>query len=715
MDACIILRGIMMNMKRTGLINKIAFIIFIFIFLSTVVNVSAYENNQRSQTLGGGAHRKINQLAISKYVDEMKTGSEDEAFKLYDFEPLKPADKYMVKPLNKDVKPEEVKLLFMPAGKAVTARTDWRDASYQAAIKTMKGTFSSWVTEGGFSADEPERFMSLRHFYNPVTSLGPAYLTDIPAATGSMMMGDNPKVDAVTWATGHSDNDYSWAKGRQYLESAFSAKSLNTARESYAGAWRSLGEVMHLISDMTVPAHVRNDSHPGDWRAARIYDDLRADAYEYVTNSDLSIITNGWRNGLMDPDLLKNIKDSYDVREIFDYVATHVNTYFFSSDTIPYESALGGIATNNTWNGNGIIYSSPNLKDCTFDKSFGRYYVEDFPGEKLLMCESSWLDDDGWDDVPPKSTSTCVKSQARRLIPIAVNASSRLMELFIPKVELKVTGVEIDEKTKDPVVKGQLNVYERDGTGMFGMEPQKKFASSEQTLLLFVYVTLKGEKQKELIYLAPPAEIKGGEFDISLKDVSNEDGLYDLLHPAEGQLSKAENIQYAVGLDMGGVLVKSEIFGGDDISGTWDVESELTDVKVPGQLLKADNTTGEEQKLLNDAMKQAYGTQIIGQKFKAKMEITKASGNEYIMRSDMSSDMTEAYKAAGISSDMKFKLEGTKIISKTDYGYGQGTLEAELSSDKKTMDGKFTSTLDMSAVGAGKVEYTGKWHAVKVK
>ena len=47
-----------------------------------------------------------------------------------------------------------------------------------------------------------------------------------------------------------------------------------------AAAWRSLGETMHLIADMSVPSHVRNDSHPELEWTQFITDKYRADSYE---------------------------------------------------------------------------------------------------------------------------------------------------------------------------------------------------------------------------------------------------------------------------------------------------------------------------------------------------------------------------------------------------------------------------------------------------
>jgi hypothetical protein len=60
----------------------------------------------------------------------------------------------------------------------------------------------------------------------------------------------------IYWAQS-SDNDYSWLLSREYYYQAL----LTGSEEQYAKTFRSIGQVMHLVSDAAVPAHVRNDAH----------------------------------------------------------------------------------------------------------------------------------------------------------------------------------------------------------------------------------------------------------------------------------------------------------------------------------------------------------------------------------------------------------------------------------------------------------------------
>lgn len=102
-----------------------------------------------------------------------------------------------------------------------------------------------WLQEGGKSEDNGIRYLS--HFHDPLRSWDQAGL-----------WGND---SALVWAQ-RSDQSmfgtYSWVTARDSFYQA-----LTTGSEAeFATTFRSLGQVMHLISDMAVPAHVRNDPHP---------------------------------------------------------------------------------------------------------------------------------------------------------------------------------------------------------------------------------------------------------------------------------------------------------------------------------------------------------------------------------------------------------------------------------------------------------------------
>jgi hypothetical protein len=52
-------------------------------------------------------------------------------------------------------------------------------------------------------------------------------------------------------------NEYSWWSAKEYYYQSLITRS----EESFARTFRALGQLMHLVSDAALPAHVRNDPH----------------------------------------------------------------------------------------------------------------------------------------------------------------------------------------------------------------------------------------------------------------------------------------------------------------------------------------------------------------------------------------------------------------------------------------------------------------------
>jgi YVTN family beta-propeller protein len=112
------------------------------------------------------------------------------------------------------------------------------------------------------------------HFHNPLNFLPwtDSYMDDEPfyihyACSGS---GWGIKRSAVTWATGFTapapggaklanGNTWDWDAARGYFLQALTAQTQGARDNSYARTFQALGQVLHLLQDMAVPAHVRSD------------------------------------------------------------------------------------------------------------------------------------------------------------------------------------------------------------------------------------------------------------------------------------------------------------------------------------------------------------------------------------------------------------------------------------------------------------------------
>ena len=132
-------------------------------------------------------------------------------------------------------------------------------------------TAVSWIRLGGAREDESTyleyltgKARSFRHFHDPLLAWdrsGLFYPLTIP-----------PRItrfeSSIRWAQ-RSDQDresgrgnFSWLDARRYFLTALTEPNPTRREQAFADTFRALGQVMHLISDASVPEHVRNDPHP---------------------------------------------------------------------------------------------------------------------------------------------------------------------------------------------------------------------------------------------------------------------------------------------------------------------------------------------------------------------------------------------------------------------------------------------------------------------
>ena len=180
-----------------------------------------------------------------------------------------------------------------------------------------------WIIQGSIDEDTPNR--CLNHFYDPVynktwTFLGLEYF--YPTLTAKEW-AQNPFAQALY------DPLYSASLGPIMKSPVFSNSNFSWQKAIYSyikgdrkNAFFALGHVLHLIEDMTVPAHTREDAHPPV---------LDSDIYEDTpTRFSFSTYQNILNSLSYEKPLIKNSLNEY-----FNDTANYSNNYFFSSDTIP--------------------------------------------------------------------------------------------------------------------------------------------------------------------------------------------------------------------------------------------------------------------------------------------------------------------------------------------------------------------------------------------
>lgn len=150
-----------------------------------------------------------------------------------------------------------------------------------------------WIVRGAVEEDTPIRWMN--HFFEPTNNKG---LTGF--STAKQWSKENIKQKA-------------YAKGNRTWQKAVESYTKGDKKEAFI----ALGHILHLIEDMSVPAHTRIDIH------------IKGDSYEEWAKKNVS--TNF---------TAESIAKFESLDEYFNLLASYSNRYFLSADTINQNELL---------------------------------------------------------------------------------------------------------------------------------------------------------------------------------------------------------------------------------------------------------------------------------------------------------------------------------------------------------------------------------------
>jgi len=198
---------------------------------------------------------------------------------------------------------------------------------------------AKWIIDGSIKEDTPPRWIN--HFYDPTTGQGwtGEKEGDVPQETVNLLskifLSVKDAVSSLNWL--HSQDlqkRYSFYEGNQTYDLAVNfynqANLVNSAVVKEEGAtfensFKALGHTLHLLEDLGVPAHTRNDTHADVGQTV-----IDADPYEKWAAE----AGNDNFDSLNNLNLQKENFSCVKIDDCFIKLAQYSNENFYSKDTI---------------------------------------------------------------------------------------------------------------------------------------------------------------------------------------------------------------------------------------------------------------------------------------------------------------------------------------------------------------------------------------------
>ena len=144
-----------------------------------------------------------------------------------------------------------------------------------------------WLRDGGQYEDEPAFLRSVNHFHNPINKEGFSGLSWLLWGGFGWLNG----VSSIQWSqepvgTQSPGGHYSWFDVRNSYYNALTAVNDADRQQNFADTFRGLGQLMHLVEDLSVPEHTRNELHGlpftyryENWVEKKVNNDVNSEYY----------------------------------------------------------------------------------------------------------------------------------------------------------------------------------------------------------------------------------------------------------------------------------------------------------------------------------------------------------------------------------------------------------------------------------------------------
>jgi len=332
----------------------------------------------------------------------------------------------------------------------------------QDGIEHIFNSREAWwlLGKGGKYEDKPW-YRSSFHFHNPLTKKG---------------WWGTRESSSIQWSqkspgTQRHGGNYSWFDVRDYFLKALTSETKTERDKNFADTFRGLGQLMHLVEDLSVPAHTR-----GDWHIfAYNYEDWVVDNIKPSSFSQFSpvLLTEIGRSNTLAPVPIANLFDTNQYEgdnpditiESNIGLSEYTNANFFSLDTVfryfPYPSRNSVKVSE---------YDIPDPRDPSRTVSRLYYYEKISDGDKgyrlatVPILADNDLDEteDTLVDTMPSLDHYVYKDYASKLLPRAVTYSAGLLMYFFRgklEVELLDGGLKITNKSEETMHDGVFELY----------------------------------------------------------------------------------------------------------------------------------------------------------------------------------------------------------------------------------------------------------------
>jgi len=356
-----------------------------------------------------------------------------------------------------------------------------------------------WLKEGGRYEDKPNWYQpylrSFNHYHNPLTDKGYKGTRDSSIQWSQRLIG-----------TQSPGGHYSWHDVRGYFLNALTSQTKTDRDENFAETFRGLGQLMHLVQDLSVPAHTRDDGHVlynyEDWVKGEIKGVSDISAYPPVSFDPSAIgnpnplasvpIANLFdTNQYIEPNPEPSVTLRADIG-----LSEYTNANFFSRDTVfrdfPYPNS-GSVQITD--------YEIQDPRDSS-SMVFRQYYKKVSDGETGYRLAAVPFLKDYEINCAPFCTELLYEmapldkfvygDYASKLIPRAVGYSAGLLNYFFRgklEVELVDGGMKITNKSEEAMHDGVFKLYydneaiERQEIEIyFGAEVSTLAPNGEQTI-----------------------------------------------------------------------------------------------------------------------------------------------------------------------------------------------------------------------------------------